>query len=361
MFKTRYEFPLSENYVEHWGLQEALREIFQNALDSENAPRYFSSRLKNPDSPRMLRVLTPNVTLSESFLVLGETTKRDDDSKIGAFGEGFKIALLVLCRGGFETKVYNGKYIWTPSFEYSKKYKRKIFYITKSKNNTDVKDLCFEIKGISKESWSEMYENNINIDPSQKGEVFECKHGEILKDHKGKLFVNGLFVCKTELTYGYNIKPIYLKLGRDRQSVSSFDLEWLVAQMWNCYPNTRFVAEQVLAASPDFKYISNFATPTLADECFKLFSERYPDYAIAATQEEAHGFRSSNIPIAVLPAGFTSIVKSSRGYSHSPANSLKGIKSVLQDWFNKHSDNLTTEAIEEYNAILYMSSNWTIK
>ena len=31
-----YELPISPNYVSNWGIKEAIREILQNAIDSDN-------------------------------------------------------------------------------------------------------------------------------------------------------------------------------------------------------------------------------------------------------------------------------------------------------------------------------------
>ena len=50
----------------------------------------------------------------------------------------------------------------------------------------------------------------------------ETKYGEIILDeaYAGEVYVNGLFVdCNSDLKYGYNFKPKYIRLERDRKNL----------------------------------------------------------------------------------------------------------------------------------------------
>src|SRR5690606_16628625 len=90
-----------------------------------------------------------------------------------------------------------------------------------------------EIEGITPEEYAKIVEGNLHL--QDVGDVIETPIGRILEDEKfkGKVFVNGLFVCMYEpYQYGYDFKPEYIKLDRDRKLVSDFDLQWLSSTMW---------------------------------------------------------------------------------------------------------------------------------
>ena len=136
----RYELSLSENYVSNWGLVEAIREIFQNAIDQENMARppkdwyddvekespnkmffNFAVDSHNPNKYRTLSIGNKESILDVNSLLLGETTKSDDKRAIGKFGEGYKLALLVLTRLGKKIKIFNygAREVWTAALKNS--------------------------------------------------------------------------------------------------------------------------------------------------------------------------------------------------------------------------------------------------
>jgi hypothetical protein len=99
--RKKYVLPLSPDYVSHWGLWEAVREIYQNALDEVEAPSLAQIRF----SDDALYISTPTGKLTPDTLVLGKTSKRNKSQSRGKFGEGYKLALLVLARLGHRVTI----------------------------------------------------------------------------------------------------------------------------------------------------------------------------------------------------------------------------------------------------------------
>ena len=67
-------------------------------------------------------------TLTESSLLLGSTSKANQASTIGQFGEGYKLATLAAVRDARNVIIYNygAKQIWRPRFVQSKVYNAEI-------------------------------------------------------------------------------------------------------------------------------------------------------------------------------------------------------------------------------------------
>ena len=62
----------------------------------------------------------------------------------------------------------------------------------------------------------------------------ETKYGEIILDeaYAGEVYVNGLFVdCNSDLKYGYNFKPKYIRLERDRKTCDTWNVEGTTSLM----------------------------------------------------------------------------------------------------------------------------------
>lgn len=87
------ELSLSPKYVSGWGVEEAVREILQNAIDQKADGAEVSVSYDR----ETLSILTDGARLKTSTLLLGESGK-DDERYIGKYGEGYKLALLVLTR-----------------------------------------------------------------------------------------------------------------------------------------------------------------------------------------------------------------------------------------------------------------------
>lgn len=111
------ESSLSPKYVSGWGVEEAVREILQNAIDqkADGAEVSVSYDRETPS------ILTDGARLRTSTLLLGESGK-DDERYIGKYGEGYKLALLVLTRERKPVKVVADAETWTPEFRLSETF-----------------------------------------------------------------------------------------------------------------------------------------------------------------------------------------------------------------------------------------------
>ena len=88
----KLELTIASNYVPTWTVVDAVRELFQNALDQGDYTWHFAAGT--------LTLTNCNTSLSTSSLLLGTSTKAGDLATVGQFGEGYKIATLVLLRSG---------------------------------------------------------------------------------------------------------------------------------------------------------------------------------------------------------------------------------------------------------------------
>lgn len=106
--RTVIETTITPTYIAHWGVGEAMREILQNAIDQGD---YDVAH-----TPSAFIVVSKNVQLRSETLLLGFTTKQET-TKIGKFGEGYKLALLVFARENIPCVVRTGRETWHPIIE----------------------------------------------------------------------------------------------------------------------------------------------------------------------------------------------------------------------------------------------------
>lgn len=237
MTTRRYELTISTNYVPNWTYIEAIRELFQNALDEQTVdPRHVMDRYYDPMN-QCFTISNQNTALDTSSLLLGSGTKASDNKLIGQHGEGYKIAFMVLLREGKKITVENplNNQYWTVYLKKTKKYGGQPVVAIKVEEMHSLSNfLKVIVEGISEEEMEAIAERNLHLNWYPK-HWFVPDTGKILfgEKYKGKVFVNGLYVTTLEeFQFGYDLLPNKLQMDRDRSLVRSFDLSWNTSLMW---------------------------------------------------------------------------------------------------------------------------------
>jgi len=231
---------ISRGYVSNWGIWEAAREIKQNALDTKDYEvRYEDNRMI---------IETRAGVLDRKNLLLGISSKRDDKESIGTYGEGFKLALLVLLREGKEVVIKNGADTWTPCFEMHPSVHDECLTILIEENVVEDNEnkVVFIIDGLTPEEIEEIQEKTLhNFDKNSVLASYKQSFCWPIESGLGKLYVGGLFVCELGNNYklNYNFSPDILELDRDRQSVCTFSLSIAATKMIALSGNYDLLAE----------------------------------------------------------------------------------------------------------------------
>lgn len=229
-----YELSLTSNYCSDWNFSNAIRELIQNGVDQEilDTKNKFSIAYNEDRQVIVLRNETSKLRINT--LLLGRSSKINNEDTVGQFGEGYKIAALVLNRLGKTFTIYNNgkKEIWESRFKNSEKWHEKIlaFYISKVDNVPD-NSLVIEIGNVTWSEYSELFDSWLGF---QDYEKVETKYGEILtgEEHEGLVFVNGLSIdIHSDFEYGYNFKPKFIELERDRKTCDSWSAKVITGKM----------------------------------------------------------------------------------------------------------------------------------
>lgn len=359
MFEKTYELSLNKNYVSHWGLAEAVRELLQNALDSESPFVYEFA--EDDEGFTTLHLRSEFTTLSPQTLLLGSTSKAGAADFIGNFGEGYKIALLVLTRLGHKVTLDNGDKLWTPKFKYSSKFEEDLLVIQETSLPYRNKGLRFSVAGLDDDAVGSIVDSCLQMQ-KHVGELKETSKGDILLERPGKLYVGGLYICDTELQYGYNIKPQYLKLERDRQTVSNFDLKFVTKDMWLQTGEYDRIAGMIEEEVPDLEYIEYGSPEVLKDACYKLFREKYPGAVVAKNQTELKALVEKGMErVVVLGGGFYSQISSSRHYKAETYVAVVSVELQMKQWLAKNRSEMRTNAIIAFKGLIEESKGWVRK
>lgn len=226
---TTLELSINPGYVRGWGCWEAIRELLQNGLDAADQGHALTIE-RGGGASKTIYIRNEGVTLARSTLLLGATSKADGGAR-GKFGEGYKLAFLVLCRNNVMVQVRTGAEIWTPFIEKSDTFgaelmKLKIRPASKFENKVEV-----QIHGVSDADWDVITDRLLDIPGVEssvlkEGEAIKVGQNRVLLDSrfKSKLFSRGLFVgtLPDEYAYGYDLANV--QLDRDRKAADVWSL-----------------------------------------------------------------------------------------------------------------------------------------
>lgn len=281
--QKKYELTLVKNYASNWDLQDALREIIQNAIDQEQQVEDNKMEISYNEATEELFVSNKKSVLNKKMLLLGYTSKKNDSETIGQFGEGLKLALLILNRLGKEVIIYNygAKEVWTSKFVKTRRYEGEelltIFVDTGALfSHFPDNDLTIKIAGISKQDYLDLQARTLLLQEDL-GECIYSDYGRILLNPKyqGEIFVNGLYVSNVyNMKYGYDIKPQYLKIGRDRNLLNEFDICSVTTNMWKI-SNRPEIKDLVHEDKKDISNLRYYAEKNISEDIFHLFEEEH--------------------------------------------------------------------------------------
>ena len=245
---------ISVNYVRDWTVENAVRELLQNAIDA--AP--FEVGTGWIHSSKQLEL---------DALLMGESTKTAD--QLGKFGEGLKLAMLVLIRNGYTVQISSGHHVITPVLQESFNGKTTMQY------RIDHADEYHEGCTILTDLDADWYQYLLP-------EPAHVRHLD-----EPKLYIGGLFICDLKgFKFGYNLAPNTVPLGRDRNVVSEFDLAWETSNYWAKNQHNNYTMLAKLLLSPDYKDLTYLHNHKLHEQTASAFRS-----ALYTTQNLPYGAR----------------------------------------------------------------------
>ena len=241
---TKFELTISTNYVPDWTYVEALRELFQNALDQQTENPANKMLFEYDERQHLVRIANKTSILPVDTLLLGQTSKVNSENQIGQHGEGYKIAFMVLLREGKKIYVHNYgmKQEWEARLVKSRRYGNKLvptIFVERVPvwNHIPDHDLTIDVQGITPEEWEAIRDKNLHLKRRIKNlnEFAAGDIGRILLDENesGRIYVKGLYVFTDKnLRYGYDFEPAVVKLDRDRKMLNTSDIVWKTSDAW---------------------------------------------------------------------------------------------------------------------------------
>lgn len=394
---TTYNLNLNKNYCSHWGIWEAIREIIQNGLDQQTVNKDNTVSVDYHPKTQLLTISNKDSILERKTLLLGASSKSDDSNTIGQFGEGYKIALLVLTKLGINVviKNYAANEKWIPELKSDRNYEGEEVLKVKVQKYIFKKlpdhNLSFEITGITPEHW-ELIKQNYLYKHSEFNSFTANNKDQLLLDdqYKGLVFINGLFVekLKGDYEFGYNFTPRSLTLDRDRQSVRSWEFSSVTSRLIDEYLNfedkketekakkIERVKNAVNKKTSEF-LVADYHLPRsqeLSDALIEEIKDEYGELAYPVdNQKEADSINQLSVGVTpvFVPSNTKKMISNNSKYANintflkeksivvSKENRLTP-KEEMELFLEQYSTKMFGEAIDEFKELLKKSHDWVV-
>lgn len=254
---------IHRNYVSNWNDFHAIRELVSNCIDADREWKNISAF-----SDHRMHFSTHTMPDMSELTIIGKGSKSDDSSMIGQFGEGFKLALLVFTRNGYDVSIMHSTGLWKPKF---------VGDVLVLEQQNDIARSCFTVEVSRNPSDEQSFEEVID-------EVLGCDPDQIVWKTAGRtgLYCQGIFV--RDMPYGKIFQSVAFSfntrsrtgLNRDREH---FDWDAISHQEWFNYWHVMFSTyledilkgirqgQEILSMQSQFIALKEFL-PTLDESTF---------------------------------------------------------------------------------------------
>lgn len=338
MEKQLINYFISENYISNWTIEDAFREIYQNFKDYGD---YEIIKVNN-ETLTIVNINNSFDPTSTDLLIIGASDKSKD--KLGKYGEGLKMAALVLLRNGYDLSVYCNKFDAN-------------FKLIDNNPTSNIKTLGVEITNkiatdlTAEYNFSVVFSCPINsfdlytddiIKPHDVIHLNE-QYGSIVARRAGNIYVGDLFVCNLKgFNYAYNFMPSWIELDRDRKVPRDFQVKYYAGQIQN-----GFKEFDITGKSNDVTYAS---VPSSAYDKFtpKIINNKI-EFVTEIVKEDGKEtvIISDNFKEQLITTSyFTNLVNKLKGFL---LNKL-GVKEAALEFRNKYCRDETARS--EFNHLM---------
>jgi hypothetical protein len=275
-----YNTMITKEYVPHWTVTDGVREYIANALDGE-AP------FKYEIGDDYIEIISVGITLDISCFLLGNSSNRKNSNAVGTHGEGSLVGFVPLLREGKSITIFNGDLVWTPEFVLDHNYGKEVLVINEEREYTNNKDYRVVISNLTETELKTIVENCLYLqDEDSLGNFSTAKCGSrVFWEKSGKVYVGGLFVCNTDLSYTYDFAPSKLPLNRDRKQVDSWNLRGETARVLQEVADATKILELAKKEAEDvnhFQYSWRARHEDAASLAYEDFKEKYGEESVVA-------------------------------------------------------------------------------
>lgn len=359
---SRFELGMSVDYASSWGVADAVREFFQNAIDEQKENPENKMSFSYDEEKQVLSIGNLKSKLTPKTLLLGCSGKRGKKGLIGTHGEGYKVATVVLVRNGVKVNIYNNEAneVWQSKIINSRRYGAEVVCFDVEKKFFNKREnLCIELVGITPEMYSSIVESNLHLQDDL-GEVVETKHGRILnnKRYSGNIYVEGLFVCHNELIdSGYDFNADMITLDRDRGLVDTFDVKMAIATLYVSIGDSKYIAENI--KKRDLDYIATklqnaksiYGEAELADKVsdavYEDFKKEYGEDAIPVSDTDIYNmYAESGLNPVMVSSNVNEIIRVvNRNFYEDVV--IKDLDEEFENWISRNKFLLKDDEVDK--------------
>lgn len=347
---TKIRLTITPDYVADWGFWEACRELLQNSIDQQATDARSKPIFSYDEQGQSLYIGATHCHLERNTLLLGQTTKRDDASQIGNFGEGYKLALLVLTRLQYEVIIENGNETWIASIEEDADFGTDVLTITIHHGQDNRDGVIFGLRDVTPDAYGSIHKNYLMNQPENR----------ILDEAylRGRIFVGGLFVCKIDpLKFGYNFSPHRVKLNRDRSMVSEWEVKYEAAKLWTESEDFDQVYELAEAGAPDVEQLEGHlqygSRPTMSRAIAERYAKENGAAVPIAVESEREWFRGA---VRIVPTPLRNLLHRVHGFAMCAET--ESPKAVLETFRTKWRHAIDGEMRRDLDQVIKQSEQW---